>query len=172
MWLVGLNFLSTTGTSEAVVTGVGVADTDFSFEVPMVTENPRVAVCHARTNKPSLITGVLQLASIRTEEVDLTVDTADIVLATMGVETEKMAAEAVAEPVSSFGLDSPMFPAAFMRECPCIELSRDVQCPFRGETYFETQIRVIKSIGKQVRFQCDILCSNVLNYTGNRDYQK
>ena len=69
--LVRFYFLPTAGTAEAVVTGVGVAEADLGFEVPVAAEYPRVAVCHACADEPALVAGVLELAGVRAEKVAL-----------------------------------------------------------------------------------------------------
>ena len=124
--LVRFYFLAATRAAETVIAGIGVADTDFRLEIPVSAQYPCVAVGHARTHEPALVTGIFQLAGIRTEEVDLSVDTADIVLTAVGMDSDEMSRETVAEPVAGLRLLGPVFPATRVRECPPIELPRKV----------------------------------------------
>ena len=107
VWFVRLDFLAATGAAEPVVSGIGVADTDFRFKVPMVTENPCIAVCHTGTDEPALIAGVFEPASVGTQKIDFTVDAPDVVLASVNVYTDEMTGKAVAEPVTPLGLHHP-----------------------------------------------------------------
>lgn len=104
MRLVCLHLFPASRASELVVAGVGVAEPYFRLYVPMVTEYPRVAVCHACADKPALIAGIFQFPRVGAQEFDFPVYSADIVLSAMHVRAKKMPAETVAQPVTDLGL--------------------------------------------------------------------
>lgn len=92
---VRLHFLAASRTTELVITGIGVADTDFRLKVPVSSENPRITVSNAGAHEPALITGIFQLPGISAEHVDLSVKTADIVLSAMYMSAKKMRTETI-----------------------------------------------------------------------------
>ena len=53
----------------------------------MPPQYPRVTISDTRADEPALITGILQLAGIRAEDVDFSVKTSDVILSAMNVST-------------------------------------------------------------------------------------
>lgn len=93
---VSLHSLATSGTPELVITGIGITETYFRFQIPVTAENPCISVGYTGSCEPSLITGILQLPGISSQEIEFAVKTTDIVLTPMQVESKKMCAKTVA----------------------------------------------------------------------------
>ena len=89
--LVCFHFFSTSRTTELVIAGIGIADTDLRLQVPMLTEKPCIAVCHTRAYEPALVAGIFQLAGIRSQQVDFAVESADVVLSAVQMRAKKCA---------------------------------------------------------------------------------
>ena len=138
----------------------------------MPPQYPRITISDACADEPALITGILQLAGIRAEEVDFSVKTSDIILSAMNVNTHKMPRKAVAEPVSGFRLNNPVFPVPVVRERPCVELSRNVQSPLGCESDLYSQIRIQESIRQNITLDCHVLSFDTLRHTGNGNCQQ
>lgn len=108
----------------------------------MLTENPSITIAYPATYKPSLITGVGKFGKISTEEFNIVVQTANVILATMNVRAEKVTGESVTEPIANSGLDCPMLPATVMAEGPCVKTGRYVKCPLGSEAHFYSCVNI------------------------------
>ena len=170
--LVRFHFFAASGAPEPVVAGVGIAEADFGFEVPVAVENPCVAVCHARTDEPTLVAVVLEFAGIGSEQVDHAVETAHVVQACVHVRSEKMAGKAVAEPIARFGLQDPVLPPAVVRKRPAVELPRGVERPSGCQTHLGSEIDVEECVGEQVGLDCRFLCLELLGHASHDDRQQ
>jgi uncharacterized protein (UPF0261 family) len=53
----------------------------------MPPQYPRITVSDTSADEPALITGILQFAGIRSEKVDFSVKTSDVILSAMDVST-------------------------------------------------------------------------------------
>ena len=95
MRFVCFNLLSASGTSESVVVGIGIADTDFCLQVPMTAKHESMAVGHTATNKPTLITGVLQFTEVRSKKIYIEIDASGIILSTMQIGSKVVSAKAI-----------------------------------------------------------------------------
>ena len=138
----------------------------------MLPQYPRITISDACADEPALITGILQLAGIRAEEVDFSVKTADIILSAMNVSANKVPRKAVAEPVSGFGLNNPVFPVPIVREHPRVELSRNVQSPLGCESDLYSQIRIQESIRQNITLDSHALGLDTLRHAGEGNCQQ
>ena len=138
----------------------------------MSPQYPRITISDTSAYEPALITAILQFAGIRTEEVDLSVETSDIILSAMHVGTHEVPREPVAEPVPGFRLKDPVFPASVVRERPCVELPRYVQRPFGSEPDLYSQIRIQESVCQDIALGSHSLGFDILRNTGDGDCQQ
>ena len=160
------------GAPEAVIARIGITKAYLRLEVPMPPQYPRITISDTCTDEPALIAAVLQLTGIRAEKVDFSVETSDVIPSAVNVSTHEVPREAVAEPVSGFGLNNPVFPAPVVRERPCVELPRNVQSPFRCESDFYSQIRIQESICQNITLDSHVLGFDALRHTGGGNYQQ
>ena len=79
MGLVGTDLAATSLALEGVVAGVGPSDADFGFEVPVFSEQPRVAVGYACAGKPTLIAVVGESVGVVVEKLEAVAEVADVV---------------------------------------------------------------------------------------------
>lgn len=135
---------------------VNPADADFEFGVPMTAEDPGVAVGHTGSGAPALIAVVFEFAEVATEEFYVIVDVTDIELTADAVETEEMALECLAEPITGFGLDHPVAPAAFV-DIPGVKLAGEVESPFWLHFEFDTEAWRSDGIAYKVSLNPDFL---------------
>jgi hypothetical protein len=138
----------------------------------MSPQYPRITISDTSAYEPALITAILQFAGIRTEEVDLSVETSDIILSAMHVGAHEVPREPVAEPVPGFRLKDPVFPASVVRERPCVELPRYVQRPFGSEPDLYSQIRIQESVCQDIALGSHSLGFDILRNTGDGDCQQ
>ena len=124
MVLVLLYLLSATLAVEAVVSGIGIAYADLAFQVPVLVEYPCITIANTRTDEPALIAAVGELREISTQEFNVVLQVTDVVLTSVGMETQEVTSETVAEPVARFWLYHPMFPLTVVRHGPTIEVAR------------------------------------------------
>ena len=122
-----------------IVARVGVADADFGLDVPVGMYGPGVAVGDSTSGEPALHPLVAQFAEICAEHVEVEVYVTCVVLAAVCLDAEEMAGEAAAEPVACFGLHKPVFPFVVV-DGPKVHLAGDVEAPFRGESYLNSEI--------------------------------
>lgn len=146
-------------TREYVIAGIGPSETYLSLDAPMLGENPGVAVSHARTGIPSLVAAVAKIAEIVAEKIKAVLPTAKVVLTAEQVEADKMAREAVAEPITGLGLNEPVFPAASVVEGPSVVIAREVKTPLRGKSNLGTEVDgqggIIKKVGLDIDLSLD-----------------
>ena len=62
-----------------------------------------------------------------------------------------------------------MLPSPVVRECPGVELSRDIKRPFRSQPRFQAQIWAQHRIREQIGLHRQILRSGSQTCTGNYD---
>ena len=113
----------TSGAFEPVVAGVYPSESQFSFEVPVLSEQPAVSVCHTQASGPSLIAVGLEVGEVGTQEVEVCVNMADVALSGECVQSKEMSTQCFAEPVSDFRLHKPVLPFPVAGHVPCVELS-------------------------------------------------
>lgn len=95
MRLVRFNLLSASDAPETVVTGVGIPDTYFRFQIPMPAKYKSVTVGDTASDEPPLIAGVLQFTEVRSKKIHIEIDAADIILSAMQISSEIGATKAV-----------------------------------------------------------------------------
>lgn len=118
---------SASGAFEPVVAGVYPSESQFSFEVPVLSEQPAISVCHTQASGPSLIAVGLEVGEVRSEKVETGVEMAYVVLSGQRVQSKEMSSQRLAEPVSDFRLHKPVLPFPVTGHVPCVELSGDIQ---------------------------------------------
>lgn len=143
-------FFAAADAAEAVKFGVDPADADLRLEVPVLAQDPIVAVADAGANLPALVAVVGELAEVGAQEVGEVLDAADIVLSADEVGAEVVAVPAVAEPVSDFGHGLPVLPALALAEGPGVEVAHQLEAPLGGEADFGTGVDVEQCVADQV----------------------
>ena len=56
----------------------------------MPPQYPRITISDTRADEPALVTGILQFAGIRTEEIDFPVETSNVILSAVNVSTHEV----------------------------------------------------------------------------------
>ena len=144
-----------------IIVDVGISDSPLELKIPVLAEDECVAVGKAGSRKPSLIASLVEIVEDLVDQRDICEDTGTghIEETAVGMYTDEMAGEPVAEPVASFRLYEGMLAEQAVVEFPRHVVSADVQCPSRCQTDFETEIgRSGCSIGK-ICFQGYVLGS-------------
>ncbi len=107
-----IGFSSAAGTFVDVVVCVDVAEAEFGFNVPVVTEYPAVAVGQACACSPSLIAVIAQGSEVESCEIAGKAHMSEVELSGQGMHGEEVSGRGIAKPESCFGLYHPVFPTA------------------------------------------------------------
>ena len=145
---------SLAGAVELVGT-VGVAHANLRFEVPVLGEQPLVAVGDTATDIPAfVVTAVLALLGKRLKG---QVHIPYIILSAEGVDTEEGTAKGAAGPVAVFGHDIPEAHALTVVEGPGVHRAKDLHGVARPRGPFGTGIEGCRGPPEDVRLQGEVL---------------
>ncbi len=169
MRVAGLDFPAASGASETVVVRIRVAYAYLGLQIPPPVKHPRITVCKAGTNKPTLIACVGQSREVGAQQIDAVVNTAYIELSAVGVNTDEMSAETVAEPIAQLRLHGPMLPGAVVRQLPSVKLPRGSDGPFGCKTHVRSNVHIEQGIGKKITLYCDSLSPSHRNESCDGD---
>lgn len=151
MLLVVFRLVPAVGAGELVVIEVEVTHAERGLEVPVLGEQPLVAVAHANARAPALAALVLQIKHFQVGEV--VGDEGD-------VQTQEMPLERLAEPVADLRVDTQVFHGAVVRAVVVlpvegVEARLDVQRPVTGQTELEAGVERGRAPVRQVGLDSD-----------------
>ena len=125
--------------------------------IPSMQMRLKCSASDSDTRHPALVTVVLQPAEIRTEQLEIQIQIAEVVQPADQMRAEKVSVEPLAQPVTHLRLDRQLFPFAVVRESPGIPVSRNVERPLRSQRKLRAEVQGRRGIVQQVGFDCDFL---------------
>lgn len=126
--LVLLEFGSAVGAGVGIESCIDISEAYLGLQVPVLVQNPGIAVGRAYAKEPSLVAPVGKFGEVASQEGEVVFQSAKVVLASEEVCSHKVSCPAVAEPVACFGLQKPVLPLPLVRECPSVVIGRHVEC--------------------------------------------
>lgn len=144
------------GAREFVEAGVDPAYSEFKLKVPVLGQDPVVAIANSGTCAPSLVTVVGELREVAAEEFNMVLDVADVELSAYKVEAPERSLESFAKPYAEFRLCHPVAPAAVV-DVPGVELTREVEGPVLGHLQFDTEVRRSSRVADKVGLDAHML---------------
>lgn len=105
-----LDFLAAFGAWVFVKSGVDVSNAQLGLQVPVLSQNPGIAIRKTATHISALVAVVGEFRKVGAEKFYSVFQVAEVVFATVGMYADEMARETFAEPVSSLGLHQPVLP--------------------------------------------------------------
>ena len=122
LFIVG-DLLAAAGASVSVIPAVNPASSRLSLKIPMLPENPGIAVGQSKACHPSFVATVLQQPPVCAEGVGVDIPAAHIELAAKEVSAEEMPRPCIAGPIAEFRLKKPVLKPAVVGKTPRVKVS-------------------------------------------------